>query len=189
MKKIIIAIIALSLVFALASCGADLDTLEAYITAIDATSPAEALIGITVETPLGELNSDITVTYNEDGSSVIEYSYEKFNAIGEGDDVVSVVSGKVTCDKDGKYSGSLTGNVETATQIKLYLDANLLKDISFDDGACGAVVEAANTEAVLGVAIGSDVNLLMTQNDGKIATVTVSYLTEAGKVTITTEYK
>ena len=189
MKKIITAILALSLVLALASCGADLDTLEAYITAIDATNPKEAVIKVVAETSLGALNSNVNVKYSEDGSSVIEYSYEKFNAIGEGDGVISVVSGKVTCDKDGKYSGSLTGNVETATQIKLYLDANLLKNLNFDDGACGALVEAANTEAVLGVAIGSDVNLLLTQNEGKIVTVTVSYQTEAGKVTITSEYK
>ena len=189
MKKILVLIFALAITLSLASCGEDLDTLGAYIEAVEATNPTETVVDTEVTTVLGKLYSTVKTVYNEDGSSVITYSYEKFNAIGEGADAKSEISGTVNCDKDGKYSGDVSGNVSAAASIKLHLDASLLKDLSFDNQVCSAVVEAANTQAVLGIALNADVNIVIAVSEGKLASMTLAYTDQSGEVLISCSYK
>ena len=188
MKKLLLIVLALTLMLACVSCGEDYKTLETFISAVEATSPKGMVLEIEQETALGTLNATVMVAYNEDGSSVIEYSYEKFNAIGEGDGVKSTVTGKITCDKDGNYTGDLTGKVESAAALKLSLDADKMKNLKFNDNMFSAIIESADTEAVLGVEIASDVSLVVAKAADKISTVTMTYTTEAGDVTVKCSY-
>ncbi len=193
MKKLISLFMTVSLLLVcavgLASCGDDeVDTLADYIAAQEATDPKQAVVGISVETAIGTLNGTVTTNYNSDGSSVIEYSYEKFNAIGEGDGEKSTVTGTVTCDKDGKYSGALTGNVDTAASIKLNLDTKLLENVSFDDGVCSATVKSENTAEVLGVELGADARLVLYKTEGSISSFTVTYRNGDNTISIVCEY-
>ena len=189
MKKLSVLILALIITLSLASCGEDLDTLGAYINAVEATSPTETVVNVEVATALGKLNSTVKTVYNEDGSSVITYSYERFNPIGEGADVKSTITGTVNCDKDGKYSGDISGNVSAAASIKLHLDASLLKNLSFNNQVCSALVEAANTQAVLGIALDADVNMVISVSEGRLSSMTLAYTNESGEVLISYSYK
>lgn len=190
MKKILILLVAILLCFtALTSCGDNNDGLKDYISAQSATNPTGADISVSVETALGVLNGTLAVTYNEDGSSVISYSYEKFNAIGEGEGDKSTVTGEITCDKDGKYSGAVSGSVGTAAALKLNLDESLMSDVRFDDGVCSSVIKAENTLSVLGVELSADAKLVLYKNDGKISSFTLVYRDGQGAVSIACEYK
>ena len=103
MKKLLIVLLALTCAFTMFSCGkyAFLDDFE---EAIANTNPTAIEVQMTSDTALGTLAASFKTTYAEDGSFVIEGSYEKFNASTEGneDDVKTVIPVKITCDKDGK---------------------------------------------------------------------------------------
>jgi hypothetical protein len=130
------------------------------------------------------------VTYNEDGSFTIDYVYEKFNDIGEGDDLKSEVTGKVTCDKNGNYSdgGSLTGKVALAEGAKINL-AKVKATISADGNSLTATVKAEDTKAVLGVELPSDAELVIIKSADAIVSYSIKYSNASGDVTVSCEYK
>lgn len=168
--------------------GKDMDTLADYISAQENTVPTETKVNVSVETSVGTLNSTLTTTYNEDGSSLIKYSYEKFNEIGVGEEK-STVFGEIVCDANGNYSGAVSGAVGTAASIKLTLDASIMQNVSFDEGICSSIIKADNTEDAFGVDIGADVKLTLYKADGKITSSTIVYKNEQGAVSIICEYK
>ena len=187
MKKIILSVVAIVLILsALTSCGGE-DALASYKSALLATDPAEAIISVSVNTAIGALGGTVNISYNEDGSSVIRYSYEQFNPIGELPEK-STVTGEITCDKDGNYSGSVSGVVGAAAVIKLNLDTKLLSDVDFDDNVCSVLVKAENNLAVLGVDLGADVKLVLFRSGEFISSYTLAYAGAQGSVSIACEY-
>ncbi len=191
MKKILIIMLALTCAFAMFSCGDESASLDGFKTAVNNTAPAVVNVGVEVETDLGALASNFKTTYAADGSFVIDYSYEQFNAStsGNADDVKSTIIGQVTCDKDGNYSdgGALTGTTTAATGAKLAFNSKKMENVkvSEDGNVLSATVKAANTKAVLGIEIASDVTLVVTKAADKI----VSYSMEYDKTTITCSYQ
>jgi hypothetical protein len=190
MKKIITILLLALLTFSFASCGeGDGPSVDGFVAAVNNANPEAIEITIKSATALGELSGTYTVTYNEDGSFTIDYVYEKFNDIGEGDDLKSEVTGKVTCDKNGNYSdgGSLTGKVALAEGAKINL-AKVKATISADGNSLTATVKAADTKAVLGVEIGYDVDLSISSGKLGVQSVAISYNSGAGPVEIVAVY-
>lgn len=186
-RLVIAALLVLAMAFAFTSCGSD-DEVLVFAEALAKTAPAEAKVDVSVETALGILNGTVTTTYNEDGSAVIDYSYEKFNEIGS-DDEKSTVKGQITCDKNGTYSGSVSGTVDTAISVKIDLQSKYLKNVAVSEGVLSAIVKAENTAKVLGVQINSDVKIVLFKVEDTISAFTLIYRDEQGAVSIACEYK
>jgi hypothetical protein len=191
MKKIITILLLALLTFSFASCGeGDGPSVDGFVAAVNNANPEAIEITIKSATALGELSGTYTVTYNEDGSFTIDYVYEKFNDIGEGDDLKSEVTGKVTCDKNGNYSdgGSLTGKVALAEGAKINL-AKVKATISADGNSLTATVKAEDTKAVLGVELPSDAELVIIKSADAIVSYSIKYSNASGDVTVSCEYK
>ena len=191
MKKIITILLLALLTFSFASCGeGDGPSVDGFVAAVNNANPEAIEITIKSATALGELSGTYTVTYNEDGSFTIDYVYEKFNDIGEGDDLKSEVTGKVTCDKNGNYSdgGSLKGKVALAEGAKINL-AKVKATISADGNSLTATVKAADTKAVLGVELPSDAELVIIKSADAIVSYSIKYSNASGDVTVSCEYK
>jgi hypothetical protein len=191
MKKIITILLLALLTFSFASCGeGDGPSVDGFVAAVNNANPEAIEITIKSATALGELSGTYTVTYNEDGSFTIDYVYEKFNDIGEGDDLKSEVTGKVTCDKNGNYSdgGSLTGKVALAEGAKINL-AKGKATISADGNSLTATVKAEDTKAVLGVELPSDAELVIIKSGDAIVSYSIKYSNASGDVTVSCEYK
>ena len=194
MKKIIALLIAITCVFAMVSCGGgETDDVTAFKDAVAATAPAAVEIETALETELGTLEGTFNVTYADDGSAVIEYSYEQFNELTDSSNVTEVkktVTGTVNVDKDGKYSdgGALVGSVSAAGGFTINLDTSKMKDYEVNGNVLSATVEAANTQAVLGVAIAYDVTVTLTKGETSLVSLALTYVTDAGQATVTCEY-
>ena len=128
---------------------------------------------------LGNILFYVTVYYKADGSAVINYSYEKFNAIGEGDvnEIKSTVKGTVTRNADGTCSEDVGLDLSTISAYPVIDLSEFSKTAKINDA--GDVLEvnipASRTEAVLGVAINEDVNLKMTLKEGVVGFVELNY--------------
>ena len=100
MKKIIALMLVVGCIFAFASCnlipgfgtgdsGGDTGKVDnsegiaAIQSAIDASAPDIAEISVVLDSSLGTLNGEYDVTYNEDGSAIVNYYYELFNSFGD----------------------------------------------------------------------------------------------------------
>lgn len=202
MKKIIALMLVLGCIFACASCqwingsndntpddSASIPDIQAKI---DASAPAGADITVTFKTALGDLNGSYDVLYNEDGTATVAYSYEKFNTFTEGatsTELKSTVEGTVTVAADGKVSGDLGTEGLTAVSFDLKLDENKLSSVVINAGVLNATVKAENTEAVLGVALSYDAQLVVVTGTNGVTSMTVSYTTTLGNVEIVTLYK
>ena len=194
MKKILIFILAIASALTMFACKKEDDGLNAFKTAVAATDPAVIEVDTKMMTAAGELASKATTTYNEDGSFTLVYWYEQFNtsANGASDELKTRIEKTVTCDKDGKYSdgGDLAGTSTATTGHKLNLGAKKLQPTISEDGKVLTVtVGAANTKAVLGVEYAQDVVLVITINDGKVISYTMSYTNEFGAVSVVCTYK
>ena len=192
MKKILVALLALTCAFAMFSCGGSASVKD-FEESIDNTTPAAIELQITYDTAFGALNASFNTAFAEDGSFVIDGSYEKFNTTSEGaaDEVKSVIPVKITCDANGSYSdgGAFAGSNPAATGTKLALGKKLNADISKDGNVLTANVKAEDTEAVFGVAYATDVTLVITRNDGKIVSYTMEYATDYGYDRVVCNYK
>ena len=201
MKKIIALMLVLGCIFAFASCeflmnsdntpddSASIPDIQAKI---DASAPAGADITVTFKTALGDLNGSYDVLYNEDGTATGAYSYEKFNTFSEdgaSTDLKTTTEGTVTVAADGKVSGDLGTEGLTAVSFDLKLDENKLSSVVINAGVLNATVKAENTEAVLGVALNYDAQLVVVTGTNGVTSMTVSYTTTLGNVEIVTLYK
>ena len=194
-KKIIVSAVAVVYmllgIFTLASCGSE--KFEGFSKAISATEPKTVEGAVTMYTEFGPLTATYTATIAEDGSFLIDYAYDKFNEIGDGGsgEVGSKVTGSVTY-KDGVYSDtSLAAKLSAdAAATKLKLNGDKMKYTLSDDGnVLSATVKAAKTKSVLGIEYASDVSFILTKEDGKIKSLSMTYTLAEGKVEVTSSYK
>ncbi len=199
MKKLLVILLALTCAFTMFSCEGQTaankktGSIKDFEKAIEETNPAAIEVQITSDTALGSLAASFKTTFAEDGSFVIEGSYEKFNATTEGEvaDVKTVVPVKITCDKSGNYSdgGAFSGSNPAVTGKKLELSKKLDASISNDGNVLTATVKADKTEDVFGVAYATDVILVITKNEGKIISYTMEYATDNGSNKIICNYQ
>lgn len=200
MKKIIALILAIGCILSLASCHFitgntpdepdDSASIPEIQSKVDASAPQGADITVTFKTALGDLNGAYDVLYNEDGTATVAYSYEKFNTLGEGStELKSTYTGTVTVAADGSVSGDLGTEGLSAVSFELKLDESKLSGVAINAGVLNATVKAEHTEAVLGVALGYDVQLIVATGTTGITSMTVSYSTANGEVEIVTLYK
>lgn len=157
-----------------------------FAEAAASTDPEKLIVKvITSEIGKGTLESVFTVTYNADGSFVIEATVQKFNTSFTGD-LILTENVTITCDANGNYSdgGEFVGQNPVATGLAI--DFSKLVTYSTPNATLlNATVLKANTEAVFGVAYNADVTLTVNKDDAQITTVALSY----ANITITCEYK
>lgn len=188
MKKILSIIIVISCLALMCSCSMINSAKRAvglgpkvsdFEEAMANTNASSVIINITSKKSLGTLNTSITVYYKADGSAIINYSYEKFNAIGEGeaDEIKSTIKGTVTRNADGSCSEAVDLDFSTIAAYPVIDLSEFSKSAKINDS--GDVLEvkipASRTEAVLGTAINEDVNLKMTLKDGAVGFVELNY--------------
>ena len=200
MKKIIALILVIGCMLALASCSFFGNTTpeepdDSYAipdiqAKVDASAPNGADITVTFTTALGVLNGSYKAVYNEDGTATVEYSYEKFNTIGAGDnnELKSTVTGTATVAANGSVTGDLTADGLNAVSFDLALDEAKLSNVAINAGVLSADVKADDTAAVLGVALGYDAKLTVATGTDGITSMTVAYTTTSGDVEIVTLY-
>ena len=183
MKKIIALLLMLALAFAMIACGDDEPTEEelAYQAAIAEytkaafVAPKTLTIVVSTDSVFGVLTSKYDVAYAEDGSATIGYSVDKINGLDSADEKSTLV-GTINVDVNGNYSdGTFAGANPLASGVKLNLASETVTFTIAGDVLTGTIA-AANTEAVLGVAIAADVVLTATKVEGKIISVALSYV-------------
>ena len=204
MKKILALILVVSCVFALGSCklvkkifGKDVDDAptanEADIAPIqakiDASVPETANVTVNFKSTLGTLESAYIVTYNTDGSATVNYTYEKFNQVGESKDFKTEFVGETTIGANGELTNAPEGiaSVEALT-FDITLDASKLHYATVTSGILDAVVKAENTLAILGVELGVDAKLVISIGTLGVSSISISYTTEGGTVEIISTY-
>lgn len=201
MKKILAIILVIGCVLSFAACNLfkkdnertdDASDIPAIQAKIDASAPISAEINVVLKSSLGNLNGVYNVTYNEDGSAFVSYSYEQFNKFEEGSsttELKSTVTGNTTVSADGKVADSIGGvaSVE-AVSFDIKLDENKLESVKIDAGALSAKIKAADTEAVLGVALAYDVDIIITTGSNGVTAIAISYTTTSGPVEINASY-
>ena len=197
MKKIIALLLMLTLSFALVACGEPEPPVDpeptpeeifaakvnGFASAVAATSPATAHITVKSENAdYGELNATFDVTYNTDGSIVIDYSVDRLGAINES--FIVTETGRVTCDKDGNYVSGNSFSGTVSAPVAFVINLALFENIRIEGYNLFGKVSAANTEAAIGVAIDADVNVVVTKNAGKITSMVASYVKDNSTVSI-----
>lgn len=203
MKKILALILVVSCVFALGSCkfvkkifGKDPETpvvnaedITPIQEKLDASMPETATVTVNFKSNLGELNSTYVVTYITDGTASVSYTYEKFNTIGESENVKDVFTGETVVGATGELTTPVEGiaAVEALT-FDINLDSSKLYSATVNAGILNAVVKAENTLAVLGVELGVDANIIVTVGTLGVTSVAISYTTEEGAVEIISTY-
>ena len=180
MKKILTLILVLACSFALFACGEDpapayTEEAAEFITAFGATTVNSLNVTVTTETTEGTLTATYTTTYNADKTSTMTYSIETIPGLDSTEDL-EVITGTVTCDASGNYSdgGAISGKIG-ATGIPFNYASDKISTFSVDGNVLAITVAAADTEAVLGYAIGSDALVTVTKAEGKITSVALSY--------------
>ena len=196
MKKLLCLMLALLMCASLmVACGGDdddtpaVDDLAPFTAALTASAPKSAKITTVLTTELGALNAEYNVTYGEDGSVSITFTREKFNEITDTTtEFKSTVEGTAAIDAAGNLSGDLgAGAVSSAAAVNLTLSADKMT-YTVDGGVLNATVTAANTQAVLGVAINADVTVKLTVANGKVSSLILTYTTTEGPAEIVAVY-
>ena len=202
MKKIIALLLALVCVISLAACGEDEPAggaeLDAFTAAVAAADPNGARIETSVSSDTFgvTLAGEYDVTYNEDGSATVAYTYEQLRLIADdttsADGIKETLTGAATVAADGKVTvvegnGTIGAQITAVAGIKLNLDGSKMT-YSVSSGMLSATVKAENTASVLGTAIASDVNLVVTVANGSVSAITLSYSTQDGAAEIVCLY-
>lgn len=155
---------------------------------INASTPDKKEIDTILKTERGELNGSYTVTKNEDGSTTIEYTYEKF--VGETEEK-RTFSDTVTVSANESISNAKITDAAfiTAMSMNINLNAEKLKDITVISGATTSVrVKASDTKDILGIELEKDAHLVISVSRENVTSIDVSYETEDGNVSISSVY-
>lgn len=177
------------------ACGDDGATVADFSKALENTTATVVNVKVSMKSPLGTLESTYKTTYAEDGSFVVEYTKEEFNTAtsGAADELKKVVSGSVTCDKDGNYSdgGAIAGTVSAAAGTALNItEKKVSAEISEDGNVLTATVKAKNTKAVFGVEYANDVTVVITKNADKVISYVMTYaIDENNSVSVVCSYQ
>ncbi len=216
MKKILTFLLATALIFAFVSCNTsstppaddsansgnqtenentDSTTQVSIVSvqnAINASTPATADVSVIYDSKAGVLAAEYDVVYNADGSSTVNYTYETFNTIDPDDPDAPLKSentGVVTIASDGTVTGNL-GNgivsVKSLNNFNITLDESKITVSKLEAGILNAEIKSADTEAVLGYALDSDVTLTINTADLSVKSIILMYKTsdeETVKVT------
>lgn len=155
-------------------------TVADFTTAINNTKPALVVVTNTVTTEIAELNSRFEIAYNEDGSANVSYSYEKLNTLEESADgeLTTTYTGTFTKNADGTFTGADGIDVSSvAAGAAIDLSKIAAADVSINEKGdiLTANVAKADTAAVLGTAINSDVTLKVAIDGGEVDLVTINY--------------
>ena len=179
MKKTLAIVLALACVFGMMSCTGKGPSLAAFKTAVANTNPATLEIDTKLETAMGDLAGEYVVTYAEDGSATIDYSYEMFNELGANvTELKKVEQGTIEINANGEYSGALSGTLSGVGEYKLNLDKGKMVDVTVNGNVLEAGIKAANTKAVLGVEIDADVTMTLTKGTDGIVSLVLTYSVE-----------
>ncbi|MBQ7390728.1 MAG: hypothetical protein IJW02_06455 [Clostridia bacterium] len=206
MKKIIALALVLCCVFSLASCkdknkddNKNKVDVSAYIsemqTALDSSAPDVADVTVKLSASLGDLNGSYNVTYLEDGAALVVYSYERFNSFEDGamaDDIKSTYTGTTLIGPDGSSVSAGSDTVVAEVLGTIHFDYNLdkskLQSVTASSGVLSAKIAAADTEAILGVALDSDADIVITAGSLGVNTISISYNSASGPVEIVAVY-
>lgn len=200
MKRIIALLLIIGCLFCFAACVKDTGDqsedftkdIEAIRASLEASAPDIADITVTYDSDLGVLEGVYNVVYNLDGSATVTYSYELFNGFEDGaiaDGVKSTHTGVATVYADGTLSEQIGGVASTqAIGFEINLDKSKLSDVSASAGILSAKVKAADTESVLGVAIGYDADIVITAGVDGVIDIVISYTTSTGPIEIHAAY-
>ena len=194
MKKILCLALALLMCASLMiACGdepaPEVDDLKAFTDALAASAPKTAKVNTTLESALGELNAEYSVTYGEDGAAELVFTREQFNEItADTTEFKSTVTGSASIDAAGNLTGDLgEGAVSAATVLKLALAKDKMT-YTVDGGILTATVSAENVQSVLGVDTGAETTVKLTVANGVVSSLTVSYTTAEGPATVVAVY-
>lgn len=201
MKKILALILVLGCIFAFASCnlfpGTDAETPKETVAdiqkAIDESAPLGASVTVILESTIGDLNGSYNIAYNNDGTATVNYSYERFNEFtldSVKDEFKSTVSGVVTVSADGQLSEEIGGvaSVE-AVSFDIALKEEYFVTVDVSSSVLRGTIKSENTYDVLGVDILYDVDLVIFTGSGRVTSVVISYVSDAGPVEITSVYR
>lgn len=201
MKKILALILVLGCIFAFASCnlspGTDAETPKETVAdiqkAIDESAPLGASVTVLLESTIGDLNGSYNIAYNNDGTATVNYSYERFNEFtldSVKDEFKSTVSGVVTVSADGQLSEDIGGvaSVE-AVSFDIALKEEYFVTVDVSSSVLRGTIKSENTYDVLGVDILYDVDLVIFTGSGRVTSVVISYVSDAGPVEITSVYR
>lgn len=181
MKKILALILALTCAFALFACGEEEESpvyaedAAEFFTAFGATTISSLKVTVVADTAEGTLTSTYTTTYNADKTGTMTYSIETIPGLDSNDDLV-VLTGSIACDANGNFfdDGEISGKLG-ATGVNFDYDSDKINNYEIDGNTLFITVAAADTQAVIGQAIGSDASITVTKADGKIASITLTY--------------
>ncbi len=197
MKKIIALVLALCCVFLLVACRDDngdvKPSLAPYKNAVEKTSPTSVTLTTTLTTELYDepLTGEYYITFAEDGSATVEYTYTLFNEVASDalENPVIEYSGTATIDANGNVTGDaeIGGQLTAAAAVSFNLDDSKMT-YTVSAGTLTANIKAENTEAVLGASTGADTVLTVTVAGGVVVGSTITYQTDFGPAVITCTY-
>ena len=195
MKRIISVLLVAVMLLLLASCQPAGVDLAKYQAAIEATEPTAARVTVSLTSAVYEgveLGSEYAITFNDDGSASVEFTYDVLNDSGTGStDFKSTVPGSATIASDGTVTGdSVPASVASGAKLAIKLDQSKFKSMIEARGILTVEVLAANTEAVLGFKVDADVSFeLRITEDGKIGSASLNYTDAAGATAIVVTYE
>lgn len=200
MKKILVLMLALVMVFAIVSCGDDTTVpggdnggadevvdFTPFKDAVNASVPATATVKVSMENDLGTLNAQYDVVYASDRSAAINYSREVFNEVGA-DEIKSTITGTVAMSKDGNLSDTeALGGTGALVAAKITVDESKMT-ATVNGNILTATISASNTASVLGTAIDADVTLILYIADGTVSSFSLNYTIGANAYSVSCDY-
>lgn len=157
-------------------CGAQ--NIATFLNAIKNANPMSAQITLTESTDFDgiELNGLYNVTYLGGGAAQVVFQVEQFDDTFTSVDPVITVENIVNVNADGTVSGTTGLNKGVHIAILLNFDlTNPNLDLVVSGNNVRFTVAAADTAAVLGVAVNSDVVVGINVVKGKVVTIDITY--------------
>lgn len=194
MKKILSVVLLLGCLFSVCSCsfiedklgiGGGATGLKAFENAIKDCNASNVSVVTVVETELGDLESTISVAYNQDGSALITYTYEEFNLVDSAtEDLKTVTTVTINRAADGTYTGDVPEGLDLAavTASAAINFAPVKNDVVINESSdvLTVVVPSANTAEVFGSEFSKDVNLEISLKEGALFAIDLTF--EGGRI-------
>ena len=150
-----------------------------FMNAINDTNPSKARLELEEDVMYDDivLNGLYQVSYKADGTASVIYEIDQFDLTFTSENPIITVPGTLTVNADGTITGDngLNRGVHIAILLDIDLANSALEFKVEGDNRISFKVSAADTAAVLGVAIDSDVTVGIEVVNGKVATMYISY--------------